>query len=152
MRPIVAAGPVGRVRCGADADPRTDRDPLAGTDRLLVDGSNLLHALSQTPRRRPAGHAHRPAARGRSRPRSRIELVFDGPPERGLRGERIASGLDRPLQRRPDRRRGHPRDRRRVRTPMARTAAAALLVVTDDRELRYGAADARRPHGAVAPG
>ena len=66
-----------------------------------------------------------------------IDLVFDGPSERGLRGERIASGLT-------------------VRYSGARTgdavilslvdeigyaggaeATAAVLVVTDDRDLRY---------------
>lgn len=68
-----------------------------------------------------------------------IELIFDGPPERGLRGERIASGTS-------------------VRYGGARTAdavilaliddvrlvdgadgTAGLLVVTDDRDLRHEA-------------
>ena len=64
-------------------------DPLAGVTRLLVDGTNLLHALSRGPDRQP------PAAligrlRGAIQPETSIEIVFDGPPERGLRGERIA--------------------------------------------------------------
>ena len=68
-------------------------DPLAGTERLIVDGSNLLYALG----RRGGGPA--PAAtligrlRGAIPPAVRIELVFDGPPDAGLRGTRIASGL-----------------------------------------------------------
>jgi hypothetical protein len=73
---------------------RPDRtDPLAGTERLIVDGSNLLYALG----RRGGGPA--PAAtligrlRGAIPPAVRIELVFDGPPDAGLRGTRIASGL-----------------------------------------------------------
>ena len=68
-----------------------------------------------------------------------IELIFDGPPEPGLRGERIAAGTS-------------------VRYSGGRTAdavilglvddvrlvdgaegTAGLLIVTDDRELRYGA-------------
>lgn len=110
------------------------RDPLANTTRLVVDGTNLLYALSRGPERQP------PAALiGRLRaiiPAAiEIELVFDGPPERGLRGERIASGV-------------------RVRYSGARSADAViltlveeaafagpeatsgLLVVTDDRDLR----------------
>lgn len=110
------------------------RDPLANTNRLIVDGTNLLHAMSRGPDRQP------PAALiGRLRAiipaPIAIELVFDGPPERGLRGERIASGV-------------------RVRYAGARSADAVilslveeaslagpdatsgLLVVTDDRDLR----------------
>jgi hypothetical protein len=111
------------------------RDPLANTSRLIVDGSNLLHALSRGDQPQP------PAALiGRLRAiipaTSAIELVFDGPPERGLRGERIASGV-------------------RVRYSGARSAdfvilsladdvratagpeaTNGLLVVTDDRDLR----------------
>ena len=110
------------------------RDPLANTDRLVVDGTNLLYALSRGPDRQP------PAALiGRLRAiipaPIAIELVFDGPPERGLRGERIASGV-------------------RVRYAGGRSADAViltlveeaafaspdattgLLIVTDDRDLR----------------
>lgn len=114
------------------------KDPLAATDRLLVDGSNLLHALT----RGHGGGAAPPATvigrlRGVVPAPVAIDLVFDGPSERGLRGERIASGLT-------------------VRYSGARTgdavilaivdeigyaggpeAAAAVLVVTDDRDLRY---------------
>jgi predicted RNA-binding protein with PIN domain len=114
-----------------------DRDPLAATRRLLVDGTNLLHAISRTSTAAP------PAAlvgrlRGSIPASTTIELVFDGPVERGLRNERIASGV-------------------MVRYSGPRTADAVilamidevrlvdgadgtgtLLVVTDDRELRYG--------------
>ena len=114
------------------------KDPLAATDRLLVDGSNLLYALT---RGKGQGAAPPAAIIGRLRgvvPAAiAIDLVFDGPSESGLRGERIASGLT-------------------VRYSGARTgdavilslvdeigyaggqeAAAAVLVVTDDRDLRY---------------
>ena len=117
--------------------PQPDRDPLAATRRLLVDGTNLLHALSRT-----SGAAPPAALVGRLRgvipAATAIELVFDGPAERGLRNERIASGV-------------------RVRYGGARTAdavilsliddvrlldgadgTATLLVVTDDRDLRHG--------------
>lgn len=68
------------------------RDPLIGIERLIVDGTNLLHAL------RPGeGPAPAPTLVGRLRaviPSStRIEILFDGPPEPGLRGTRIASGV-----------------------------------------------------------
>jgi hypothetical protein len=115
-----------------------DRDPLAATELLVVDGTNLLHALSRTPGAAPPAtlvgrlRAIIPAAIA-------IELVFDGPAEHGLRNERIAAGV-------------------RVRYAGRRTADAvivtrlddvrrddgpegtnALLVVTDDRGLRHAA-------------
>jgi hypothetical protein len=75
-----------------DPMPAPDRNPLANTRRLLIDGTNLLHSIQ-----RSAGAA--PAATLIGRLRAvvpapvAIELVFDGPPERGLRGERIAAGM-----------------------------------------------------------
>jgi hypothetical protein len=119
------------------AMPQPDRDPLAATRRLLIDGTNLLHALSRSPGAAPAA-----ALIGRLRaaiPASAtIELVFDGPADRGLRNERIAAGVG-------------------VRYSGGRTAddvilmlidevrlmdgsdgTATLLVVTDDRDLRHG--------------
>ena len=87
------------------------------------------------PRRRPRSSG---GCAARSRRGSTIELVFDGPPDRGLRNERIATGLV-------------------VRYSGGRTAdeviltiiddvrmldgadgSAVLLVVTDDRDLRHG--------------
>lgn len=101
-----------------------------------MDGQNLLHALSQSKVAAP-----RSALIGRLRgavpPSIAIDVVFDGPAEPGLRGERIASGL-------------------RIRYSGGRTAdevllslvdetrandgplgTAAILVVTDDRDLRH---------------
>ena len=118
--------------------PAPDRNPLAATQRLLVDGTNLLYSMS-----RSGGPAPPAALVGRLRAvvpgNVGIELIFDGPPEPGLRGERIASGTS-------------------VRYGGARTAdavilaliddvrlvdgadgTAGLLVVTDDRDLRHGA-------------
>ena len=117
--------------------PQPDRDPLAATERLLVDGTNLLHAISRT-----AGAAPPAALVGRLRgaiPASTsIELIFDGPVEHGLRNERIASGLKV--------RYGGPRSADAVilgliddvRLLDGADGTARLLVVTDDRELRYG--------------
>jgi hypothetical protein len=111
------------------------RDPLAATTRLFVDGTNLLHALSQSAERMPSA-ALVGRLRGIIPADIAIELVFDGPAERGLRGERIASGV-------------------RVRYSGSRSADALLLslvgeiaategdeatggilVVSDDRDLR----------------
>jgi len=118
--------------------PAPDRNPLANTSRLLVDGTNLLHTMSRT-----AGASPPAALIGRLRavvPGSvAIELVFDGPPEPGLRGERIASGTSV--------RYGGPRSADAVilalvddvRMVDGADGTARLLVVTDDRDLRYGA-------------
>ena len=108
-------------------------NPLDGVTQLLVDGTNLLHAMSRGPDRQPPA-----AVIGRLRaaipPAAKIVLVFDGPPERGVRGERIASGLT-----------VHYSGRYSADTILitlvegeATTGAPAdsLLVVTDDRELR----------------
>ncbi len=118
--------------------PHPDRDPLASTRRLLIDGNNLLHALSKTATAAPAS-ALIGRLRGVIPAAVTIELVFDGPPERGLRNERIAAGVV-------------------VRYSGGRTAdsviitmiedvrlldgvdgSTTLLVVTDDRDLRHGA-------------
>jgi hypothetical protein len=120
---------------------RAPRDPLLGVERLIVDGTNLLYALS-----RGAGPAPAPTLIGRLRgaipPSIRIELLFDGPPEPGMRDTRIASGLtvrhagrlsadELALRLVTEATGGHP---------SSATATATLLVVTDDgrlaRELR----------------
>ena len=122
----------------------TPRDPLALTTRLIVDGTNLLHALARGADRLP------PAAligrlRGLIPAEVEIELVFDGPAERGLRGERIASGVRV--------RYSGPRSAdelilslvEEVRATLGPAETASLLVVTDDRDLRgrLGARGAR---------
>ena len=108
----------------------TSRDPLAESDRLIVDGSNLLPALARR------GGAVPPAALiGRLRaaipPTTAVELVFDGAPDPGLRGERIASGV------------GVRYSGRRTADEViiglvesaGRAFAEGLLIVTDDRGL-----------------
>ena len=111
------------------------RDPLTGTDRLLIDGTNLLHVLSNKP-----GQAPQAALIGRLRamvPASiGIELVFDGAPDRGMRGERVASGL---IVRHAGRRSA---DEvlislvEETRATAGLEATGGLLVVSDDHELR----------------
>jgi hypothetical protein len=116
---------------------RHQPDPLASTERLLVDGTNLLHALARRP-----GVAPPAALVGRLRAiipaQVAIDLVFDGPAESGMRGERIASGVHV--------RYGGARSADAVILSLVETtrresgpeAVAAVLVVTDDRELRNG--------------
>jgi hypothetical protein len=111
------------------------RDPLADTDRLLVDGSNFLPALA-----RRGGQVPPAALIGRLRaviPSAvGVELVFDGAPDPGLRGERIASGL---IVRHAGRRSADDLLLSLVDQAGAAAGAravAGLLVVTDDRELR----------------
>jgi predicted RNA-binding protein with PIN domain len=118
--------------------PHPDRDPLAATRRLLVDGNNLLHALSKTATAAPAS-ALIGRLRGVIPAAVTIELVFDGPPERGLRNERIASGV---VVRYSG---GRTADSviltmiEDVRLLDGADGTATLLVVTDDRDLRHGA-------------
>jgi hypothetical protein len=123
------------------------RDPLAQTDRLLVDGSNLSHAL-----RREGGSIPPSTLIARLRgavPQSiGVELVFDGVPDRGMRGERVAAGL---IVRYGGRRSADELlvdlvDEARAAVGPAGTAG--LLVVTDDRALRI----ALRERGARTAG
>ena len=111
------------------------RDPLTGVTRLLVDGTNLLHQLTRGPERQP------PAALiGRIRaaipPEVSIELVFDGPAERGLRGERIAHGVSVRYGGR------FSADTILITLveEVAAPAADAVLVVTDDAAVRHAIA------------
>jgi hypothetical protein len=111
------------------------RDPLAATDRLLIDGTNLLYAMSNTPEAMP-----RAALIGKLRafvpPAIGIELILDGVPDRGMRGERVASGL---IVRHSGRRSADELLLSLVdeaRAVVGPEAAAGLLVVTDDNALR----------------
>jgi rRNA-processing protein FCF1 len=102
---------------------------------VIVDGNNLLHAGSRSTMPLPASavigrlRAAVPANVG-------IELVFDGPPDPGLRGERIASGL---IVRHSGRRSADQAIVSLVEEAAPGTASGAdnVLVVTDDRELRH---------------
>jgi hypothetical protein len=123
------------------------RDPLAETDRLLVDGTNLLHALSRRPGAMPAA-----ALIGRLRgaiPASiSIELVFDGPPEPGLRGERVASGLTVRYGGRRSADEVLIGQVEAVRSSGGPRSTASVLVVSDDHALRT----ALRERGARTAG
>lgn len=115
---------------------RPARNPLEGADRLLVDGNNLLHAARPGGERLPAA-ALIGRLRGSIPAEVGIEIVFDGPTDPGMRGQRIASGLivrhggrwtaDQVLISLVDQARA---------TSGAQRGADNVLVVTDDRELR----------------
>lgn len=114
----------------APAAPRRPNDPLDGIERLLIDGSNLLHAMRR-------GAAPAPAATLIGRLRGvipmpvRIELLFDGPPDQGLRDARIASGLVVRYSGRLS------ADALLVRMVAEAVDPGTLLVVSDDVELRH---------------
>jgi hypothetical protein len=128
--------------------PVSRRNPLEGVTQLLVDGTNLLYAMSRGPDRQP------PAAligrlRGAIPPQTTITIVFDGPPERSIRGERIAGGLTVQYSGR------YSADTILVTlvedAAMASgsaTATDSILVVSDDRDLRV----ALRQRGARTAG
>jgi hypothetical protein len=73
--------------------PRPASDPLAGATRLLIDGTNLLHALARTGGPLPAV-----AVTGRLRalvpPGVAVTLVLDGGPAPGGADRRLTSGID----------------------------------------------------------
>ena len=99
-------------RSGAPAASPTgssvNADPLAGVERVFIDGSNLLYALARGSGSRrqggvprgpddgPGGLAPAGAIIGRLRasfpPSVSVELVFDGPVHGGIKG-RLATGL-----------------------------------------------------------
>lgn len=118
--------------------PRPSPDPLAGVELLLVDATNLLHAANAA--RREPGAAPPAAIVGRIRgavpPSVTIELVFDGPPDRGLGGARIASGV---TVRYAGRLSADEILSQRVVAEIGAAASGSadrILVVTDDRVLR----------------
>jgi hypothetical protein len=104
-------------------------DPFQDTTRLLVDGTNLLHALAQGKDRLPSA-----AVIGRIRalvpPGVAVTIVLDGPPAPGAHERRVTSGIE---VRHSNRR---PADD--VLRDLVALAPEGALVVTDDRELGHG--------------
>jgi hypothetical protein len=110
-------------------------DPLAGVERVLIDGSNLVHAL-----RASEGSAPGPSSavigpiRAAFPPTVRVELIFDGP-RPGIKG-RAATNVfvDFSGRRSADR-----VIEEAVQAQLEADGPAGtwgVLVVTDDRELR----------------
>lgn len=115
--------------------PRQPLDPLTGTDRLLVDGTNLLHAWRRGPDAEPAA-ALVGRLRGAIPAETGIELVLDGPPDPGMHNTRVASGL---IVRYSGRRSADELLERLVDEAGeagGRRGLDNILVVTDDRDLR----------------
>jgi YacP-like NYN domain len=118
------------------------RDPLADTTKLLVDGTNLLHALTRGPGAGGGDRQPPAAVIGRLRAaipaETAITLVFDGPSERGVRGERIAGGLTVQYsgRRTADEVILQLVDDVATWSEADGPAASTVLVVTDDRALR----------------
>lgn len=119
---------------------RPSANPLDGVDRLLVDGNNLLGAI-----RARGGHLPAPALvgrlRGAIRPDVSIELVFDGPPNPGMSGVRVASDL---IVRYGGRRSADELLLALVDEARAAAGPAGadnILVVSDDRALRLALRD-----------
>ena len=73
--------------------PRLITDPLVGATRLLIDGTNLLHALA-----RRGGPLPSVAVTGRLRalvpPGVAVTLVLDGSPAPGGISRRLTSGIE----------------------------------------------------------
>ena len=147
------SGAPGRGRRGAPdlsgpSGPSRAGDPLAGIERVLIDGSNLAYALG----RAGAGGGARPAAalvgplRAAFPDAVRVELVFDGPG--AGTGARIATNLFVSYSGR------RPADRVIEEAVAAQLTADGpagtwgILVVSDDRELR----DLVRAKGARVAG
>ena len=116
-----------------------DRRVLEGITRLVVDGTNVLYALTRSPQALPAA-----ALIGRLRsivpPGVAVVLVLDGSPEHGLVSRRVAAGVEVRYSGR------FTADELILRLTEHDFAAdtAGLLVVTDDFEL---AASVRRVGG-----
>ncbi len=119
-----------------DAVSDRSRDPLAATDRLLIDGTNLLHRLQRRPGAAPAA-ALLGRLRGAIPAQVAIELVFDGAPDPGLRGQKIAAGVTvRYAGRRPADDLLRSLDDEVRSRPGGAAASHGILVVTDDHALR----------------
>ena len=83
------------MACDDGAMTARQIDPLVGVEWILVDGNNLLHAVGaeRGSRERVPQAALIGRLRGAVPAAIAVEIVLDGPPDRGLAGRRIASGV-----------------------------------------------------------
>ena len=92
-RPRATARPRAKSRPMASASMPDDRRVLDGIARLVVNGTNVLHAIRRSPTPLPAA-----ALIGRLRaivpPGVVITVVLDGSPEHGLVARQVASGVE----------------------------------------------------------
>jgi hypothetical protein len=159
-----AAAPRGDPHAPPAASPRRERppsvpvrggaslDPLAGVELVLIDGNNLVGALTRVgpgPRSSDRGggpdrggpeRALPPSAvigriRGAIPPGVRVELVFDGPPRGGVVG-RLATGFNVHYSGRTSADEVIVDAVSRQATEHGPASTWAILVVTDDRDLR----------------
>jgi hypothetical protein len=137
----------------ADPGPGSRGDPLAGVERVLVDGSNLAYALARAasagvPRPNVAVIA---AVRAAFPPGVRVEVVFDGTGDGGAglaRPGTLARAAANLYVEHSGRRSADRVIEEAVEAQLAADGPVAtwgILVVTDDRELRglVGAKGAR---------
>jgi hypothetical protein len=110
---------------------RDDRRVLDGVDRVVIDGTNVLHSLSRSPTPVPSA-----ALVGRLRavvpPGVAIVVVLDGSPEHGLVARRIAAGVE---VRYAGRATADEAITAMVERERGGFGTVGLLVVTDDIEL-----------------
>jgi hypothetical protein len=133
---LAATGPRGTMP-EMSTRPAPGRDPLAGVELVLVDGSNLLHALSRPAAAGPGAAMPASAVVGRIRAAipagTHVQLHLDGPPS-GVSGK-LAPAMDVVHA-------GRTTADARIVDVVRRYAEAGpaatweLLVVTDDRDLR----------------
>lgn len=140
-------GSRGRAVATARRDAARGGDPLAGVERVLVDGSNLAYALGRaTPRGDSATAAPRPnvaviaSVRAAFPPGVRVEVVFDGVGEVGVgRPGRLARAAENLYVEHAGKQSADRVIERAVAAQLAADGPAGtwgILVVTDDRELR----------------
>ncbi len=108
-----------------------DRRVLEGVSRLIVDGTNVLYAISRSPTPIPAA-ALIGRLRGIVPPGVAITVVLDGSPEHGLVARQVAAGVEVRYAGR------YTADELIVRLLQERRPEApGMLVITDDIELSH---------------
>jgi hypothetical protein len=108
--------------------PRRRTNPLQAASRMLVDGTNLLHALGDSVPLPPAAIVGR--LRALVPPAVGLVVVLDGTPAPGARERHLSSGVEV--------RYGGRRSADAVLRDLVAAGPAGTLVVTDDRELAAG--------------
>ena len=143
--------------------PARPTDPLAETEWLLVDGTNLLFAMSRAPGAAPRVGAHRPAARGRAAVgRHRCRLRRARRARAARRAHRVGAagplqrGRARPMpcscrwSRRPAPPTGRPGPRRSWSSPTTASCRRSSTPGARGRPVRTGCSAGSTASGAAA--